>query len=196
VTRHVQHIVNTTGDTEVTAIGAAHRTVARLGLTVAVALSLGACAGSKGMRESMGLAAPPPDEFMVVARAPLELPPDLSALPTPQPGAPSRVEPNPRAEAQAALMGDEVSAAPAAAPTAGEAALLSAAGAGPQNAEVREQIAQDESATPTRRFGLTSLFGRKIVQDPEAEAERLSPEAEAERLQREGLPAPAAPSAP
>lgn len=169
--------------------------LSRPGLVVALALSLSACGGSKSMREAAGLAVPPPDEFMVVARAPLELPPNLSALPPPQPGAPSRVEPNPVAEAQAALMGGEVAVATAA-PTAGEAALLSAAGAGPQNATVREQIAQDQPSTPTRRFGLTSLFGRKIVQDPENKPERLSPEAEAERLQREGLPAPAAPSAP
>lgn len=172
------------------------RSMARIGAAAALALGLAACGGSKSMRESMGIAAPPPDEFMVVSRAPLELPPDLSALPPPQPGAPSRVEPDPRAQAQTALMGGEVAVATAA-PTAGESALLTAVGAGPQNAAIREQIQQDAAAAPpTRRFGLTSLFGRKIVQDPQAEAERLSPEAEAERLQREGLPAPAAPAAP
>ncbi len=168
---------------------------ARLALSLVAALSLAACGGSKSMREAAGLVAPPPDEFMVVARAPLELPPSLSALPPPQAGAPSLVEPDARAQAQAALMGGEVAVATAA-PTEGEAALLTAIGAGPQNAGIRQQIAQDEPPTTERRFGLTSLFGRKIVQDPEAEAGRLSPEQEAERLQREGLPAPAVPSAP
>lgn len=146
------------------------------------------------MREAAGLVAPPPDEFLVVARSPLELPADLSALPTPQPGAPSRVEPDPQGQAQAALLGGEVAVATAA-PTEGESALLAAAGAGPQNAEIREQIVA-ERPVPQRRFGLDYFFGRRIVQDPEAEDARLSPEEEAERLQREGLPAPAVPAAP
>lgn len=172
------------------------KSASRIAWVALAAATLAACStGSRSMREAAGLEAPPPDEFIVVARAPLEMPPDLRALPAPQPGAPSRLEPDARAQAQQALTGGGRAAAASTAPTTGETALLSAAGASAANAPIREQIVVERPA-PTRRYGLDSLFGVRIVQDPAAEAERLSPQEEAERLAREGLPAPTVPPAP
>jgi len=163
--------------------------------------ALGGCsAGSGGMRDTLGLSAPPPDPFLTVARAPLELPPDMQALPTPRLGAPSPREPDAQALAQQALAGASVVAAgtsaagaSAAGTSAGEAALVSAAGE--VDGAVRETIVA-EAAPPERRFGLDSLFGIPIEQDPEAAAQRLDPIVESDRLRGQGTPAPVPPAAP
>lgn len=161
----------------------------RAALACAIAAPLAACSSSGGgLRESLGLSAPPPDPFLTVARAPLEMPPSLGELPPPQPGAPSRVEPDPTATAQAALGAGFETAAPTE-PTAAETALIAAAGATDVDPAIRETVVA-EAPTPERRFGLDSLFGFKIVQDPSVEAERLDAEAEAEKLRRRGLSAP------
>ncbi len=40
--------------------------------------------GCDGVRKTLGLERDPPDEFAVVSRAPISLPPDFNTLPTPQ----------------------------------------------------------------------------------------------------------------
>lgn len=153
---------------------------------------LAACSvGSGNLGETLGLNVPPPDPFLIVARAPIEVPSDLHSLPRPDPGAPSRVEPNPVADARAALMGSDARVAPAPI-SPGEAALLREAGAPDADPNIRENIT-DSAPVAERKFGLDSLFGIPIIQNPALEAERLSPAAEAERLRAEGLPAPVAP---
>lgn len=142
-----------------------------------------------GIRQSIGLETPPPDETLVVARRPLEPPPDFRSLPSPRPGAPSRVERDPTAEAQAALLGGPAAAPTAtAAPSTGEAALLAATGGAEADPAVRQALI-DEAPGPDRRFALTSFLGMAIP-NPAVEAERLSAVEEAERLRQEGLPAP------
>jgi hypothetical protein len=47
-----------------------------------------------------------PDEFAVLPTAPLEMPENLASLPEPTPGAPNRVDPDPEADAIAALGGN------------------------------------------------------------------------------------------
>lgn len=158
-------------------------------------LALPGCGGGD-LRQSMGLVTPPPDEFLVVARRPLEMPPDLAALPPPQAGAPSRVEPNPALDAQAALgLSPRAASEVPAAASRSEAALLAAAGAEAADGDIRERLGA-EAPAPERRFGLDTLFGIPIVQDPQAEAERLDPAAEARRLREAGLPAPLPPEQP
>jgi len=174
------------------------------------ALALAACTvGSDGQgggfRQAVGLDVPPPDPFLTVSRAPLQLPPDMTALPPPRPGAPSRVEPNagaaalaalappPPAEPAAAASVAVASRAPAPrAPTAGETALLSAAGADRADPDVRRRIVA-ETPQPERRFALDSLFGVRIQQDPDAAPQRLDPREESRRLRQEGVTAPVPP---
>jgi hypothetical protein len=173
------------------------RVICRGAAIAAAALALAGCSvGSSGnsgggFRETLGLVAPPPDPFLTVARAPLQMP-QTRALPTPQPGAPSRVEPDPARAAQTALLGAPVPG-PAAAPTAGEGALLAAAGADAADPSIRETIVA-EAPAPQRRFGLDSIFGIPIVQDPDAEAQRVRAEEEAARLRAMGLSAPTPPA--
>ena len=71
------------------------------------ALALSAC--SSGDPRLMNLnrgAGPGPDEFSVLPTRPLEMPSDLTALPPPNPGGPNRTDPDPEADAVAALGGD------------------------------------------------------------------------------------------
>ena len=91
----------------------------RISGTVRVAIAAAALAGlagcSGGTRQALGLVRSSPDEFAVVAKAPLVLPPDFGLRP-PIPGAPPlTVAEDPVARATAAL----IPAAPA--PTPGTA---------------------------------------------------------------------------
>src|ERR1043165_793788 len=58
-----------------------------LTLPLALALALPAVAGCSSTKEMLGLTKRSPDEFQVVSRAPLSMPPDYSLRP-PTPGAP------------------------------------------------------------------------------------------------------------
>lgn len=158
--------------TRVQAIG-----VAMLGLTLT---------GCGGWRESVGLEVPPPDEFLVVSRAPLQMPPSLTALPVPQPDAPSLVDRDPQAAARTALAG--AGTAQATGQSAGEQALVSRAG--PADPAIRDTLANDTVAAGQRRFGLDSFFGIPIVQNPELAGRQLDSAAEAERLRNAGVAAP------
>jgi hypothetical protein len=73
-----------------------------LGLA-AVALSAAGCASTA---EKLGLNSQAPDEFKVVAKAPLVVPPDYSLRP-PAPGEPRPQELQPESQARIALMGQE-----------------------------------------------------------------------------------------
>jgi hypothetical protein len=64
-------------------------------------ISLALC-GCNTFREAIGATKNPPDEFTVLTKAPLVIPPDFNLRP-PQPGAAARNEPNPDALARDAL---------------------------------------------------------------------------------------------
>jgi hypothetical protein len=161
----------------------------RRALAAAAVLALAGCGGSGNFRETVGLDGESPDEFLVVARGPLEAPPDFTSLPTPTPGAPSRTDPNAQAAARAALGGAGVSGGTSASASPGERSLVAALAPPDAPADIRATVAAEQTP-PQRRFGLDSLFGFPIVQDPAADAERLRAEQEAQRLREAGKPAP------
>lgn len=137
-----------------------------------------------------------PDEFEVVARKPLRMPRSLN-LPVPQLGAPSPLDPTPRADAAAALLG----AAPGATPggvSAGEAALLAAANANASNPEIRTVLEEDKTRIdPNRPYEAPTLSELLGVGDEDEPVDALDPNAEARRLQSEGVaPAPVNPNDP
>src|SRR5450432_370115 len=68
-----------------------------------VALSLVGC---ESIREAAGVTKEPPDEFAVVTKAPLVIPPDFNLKP-PKPGAVPTNQSSPTDSAQAALYGDD-----------------------------------------------------------------------------------------
>src|SRR5207302_10374167 len=97
-------------------------------LLMAAALGLSAC-DNGGLRRSLGLDSRGPDEFRVVSRAPLDVPPDFGLRP-PQPGASRPNEPPVRETARQTVFGANAPAAKmVAGRTVGESALLRQAGA-------------------------------------------------------------------
>ena len=146
--------------------------------------------------QALGQGIPPPDEFAVIKRRPLQMPPGLG-LPEPRPGAPSPLDPQPRAEAAYALLGTPAPATravPGQPMTAGEAALLASADAASASSDVRVQLAREEDTGPYEPPTIFELFGG--ASPGIDEEERLQPVDEAERLQRTGVLAPSDPRPP
>lgn len=67
-------------------------------------VAAGLLAGCSDARQAMGLGKRAPDEFTVVKRAPLSLPPEYALRP-PEPGAPRPQEPSPTAQARQQVLG-------------------------------------------------------------------------------------------
>src|SRR5512135_309614 len=107
------------------------------------ATTLGGC---QGFREAVGLEKTIPDEFAVVSRAPLAVPPDFALRP-PRPGAAPTQEQTPQDKAREAVFraGPQQSGLPAAAAdrSAGEGALLRQAGAETLDPNIRQTISRD-----------------------------------------------------
>lgn len=154
-------------------------------------LALGACAvllagcGGTGSRiqDTLGLTRQPPDEFRVVQRAPLVVPPDYNLRP-PRPGEPRPQEPAARDQARAALTGQLPTNGSGEIST-GESVLLGTAGYEEADPEIRRQLAEergqvvlDESQfymiLPWQRERMARQQGEAI--DPRAEVERLRTE--------------------
>lgn len=113
------------------------------GCVVALGLTLAAC---EGLKDSLGWTKQSPDEFVVVTRAPLTLPPDFTLRP-PTPGAHRPQRKTVQEQAKASLYGAKAQApvAVVAAPSKGEQALLERANAAKVRPGVR-LILEEEKA--------------------------------------------------
>lgn len=167
---------------------------------VALALAAAACSN---VRESLGLEPKPPDEFTVVRKAPLTIPPDFNLRP-PRPGAARPQEIDPRIQAQAALGGSGSGAAPgrpAGNTTVGEQALLRQAGGSRTNAAIREvlngedAILNETDVSFVDRLIFWRTRGNPDVLNPTREQQRVrqqtaaanaTPEQEAPIIRRKG----------
>ena len=78
------------------------RRILQASMVLAICLGIGACSN---LKKSLGMIRSAPDEFNVVARAPLGLPESLDEFPEPRPGAARPQELEPTAMAQHALFG-------------------------------------------------------------------------------------------
>ncbi len=145
-------------------------------------LSLGAC-GS--LSEQLGLTKQAPDEFRVVSRAPLSIPPEFQLRP-PEPGAPRPQEGTARQQARTAVFRaapqapapDEATAGDGR--TLGERALLKLAGADRAEPNIREIVDRetDRVNEESDEFVNALIFWRSprqsgVLVDAEAEARRL-----------------------
>ena len=101
----------------------------------AVAVACVAVSGCGGFRQAMGVEKVAPDEFRVVTRAPLVLPPDYALRP-PRPGDPRPQELRPDGQARAAVFGQDVGGQA----TPGERALVNRAGADAVDPAIRAQV--------------------------------------------------------
>ena len=124
------------------------------------AVALVACSNA---RSTLGIDPAPPDEFTVVSKAPLTIPPDFNLRP-PKPGAPRPQEQNPTTGAQAALVGKAKPATSAPA-TPGETALLEVARVQDVNPNIRQvlntettQLAERDSGFVDRLLDRTGLI--------------------------------------
>lgn len=141
-------------------------------LTLAAAAS-----GCAGFSRAIGAGKVSPDEFRVVTRAPLTLPPDYSLRP-PRPGEPRPQELEPDAEARAALFGQDV--AQNASP--GERSLAARAGADAVDPNIRQQVDFEGQNVVYRSLS----FADRILNFRGAAVEAATPldsEAEQRRLQ-------------
>jgi len=147
-------------------------------LTIALALS--GCGNS--FRESLGLNRTAPDEFQVIAHAPLSMPPDIALRP-PAPGAPRPQEPSTRALGQSIVIGSSTEAEPTidlSDRSPGEAALLQSVGATDVDPNIR-QIVEEETASQVERdrsvvsrltfWAEQEPYG--VIVDPAAESQRI-----------------------
>jgi len=147
-----------------------------LGLAL-VALALSGCGD---VRRSIGLDRQSPDEFSVVSRAPLTMPPSLS-LPTPRPGAARPQDATPTAVAAASVFGGSSRGVAAVGKTQGESALIAQAAAKSGiEPGVRNKVDQETTQliVADKRWIDTLLFWQKQEQpyeivDPKKESQRL-----------------------
>lgn len=155
----------------------------RLNMTFALAALLAggfALAGCSGAREAFGLGKQAPDEFQVIARAPLSLPPDYSLRP-PQPGAPRPQDAAPRDQAAAAVFGNaEATDVAVADGSSGEGALLENAGAVGVDPSIRQLVDAEtaEEIEDDQQFIDRLIFWRDAdpygtIIDPVQEQQRL-----------------------
>jgi hypothetical protein len=156
-------------------------------LAVALPLATGGCSGVK---ETLGLTKQSPDEFKVVSRAPLSMPPDYNLRP-PTPGAARPQEGTPRDQAQQAVFQHATLPADAIPPigegesetaqSSGESALLQSAGATGVDPNIRQVVdaetAEDEA--DSRTLADTLVFWR----EPDPYGDVVDPTAEQKRLQ-------------
>jgi hypothetical protein len=138
------------------------------------------------VRRTFGFDRTVPDEFAVVSRAPLTVPPDYELRP-PRPGAPRPQEGLARDRAAAALFTPGSDTAVATRPdgstvplTQGESAILSRAGAGEADPDIRRVVEEETTAliSADRGFVDDLLFWQGsdqpgTVVDAPAEARRL-----------------------
>jgi hypothetical protein len=153
-----------------------------------VTLALAGCGeqGLVGGLRSAGVGANTPDEFLVLPTRPLEVPPDLTALPPPTPGARNRVAYDPEEEAITALSGRPPAARP------GAPGLVAAAG--PTAPDIRRVLAEEDVAW--RQANRPLLFERWFGSDDDRliyERMLLDADAELARLRARGVRTPAAP---
>jgi hypothetical protein len=162
-------------------------------LTLALAAaSLAGCGNTTDLSRSFGLTRDAPDEFTVTTQVPLSMPPDYSIRP-PNPGAsrPQTVSEQQQAE-QAMVPQTALTGEPTGQASAGQAALVQAAGPTPP-ANIRAEVNGEAAAAAQQNQGFvdTLMFWREapppgIVVDPQKEAQRIRENAALGRSQDQG----------
>ena len=161
-------------------ISPSHRMFFNIAAVVTVAALLSGCAS---LRQAMGIEKVSPDEFAIVTKAPLVVPPDYTLRP-PAPGTVRNELEQPQALAQNALFGSDSTPVADGVVTAGEFALLSNTGAEDANPNIRSVLVNEASsvAQKDRRFTDRILFWQAndtssgydgSVVDAAAEADRI-----------------------
>lgn len=156
-------------------------------------VTLCACGSGRDALHDMSGAGDGPDAFSVLPTAPLSMPNDMTALPTPTPGSRNLVDPNPLDDAVIAL-GGRPSAAVAGGIPARDSALVRAASRYGVPGDIRASLAAEDAAFRKRKggWGLFNIFGGSRYFAAYA-AYRLDAYAELMRLRKLGVETPTAP---
>lgn len=142
---------------------------------------LGSATGCSGLSQVFGLNRTSPDEFSVLSKAPLVVPPDSNLRP-PEPGAPRPQEASSRENAQSALTGRKEPVLPAGGRSVGESALLRQAGAQNVDPSIRQIINSEYTQLADKDTSFTDrlLFWQK----PQEPGEVIDAQKEASRLRQ------------
>ena len=155
----------------------------RIALLAGVGLALCGC---DTIRDAAGMGKQPPDEFAVLTKAPLVVPPDYNLKP-PRPGAAPTNQNDPTDAAQAQLYGSDPATFAANLPASfslGERMLLADAGAANADPNIRQELASDrknmlgadDSFTDQLLFWNGPKTDPGKVVDADAEAKRIDTE--------------------
>lgn len=162
----------------------------KLGLIIGCGLVLSACEGTK---ETLGLEQQAPDEFAVIKRAPLEMPPDYYLRP-PSPGAQRPQELRTDQQAKQSVFGTEAVEAQSQERviTGGESILLNKTNAASVDPNIRAKVDAEAAENAEDGRSITNRIRRAVGQPPLNDASVVDPTAETERLKEneaQGLPA-------
>ena len=153
----------------------------RIVAIAAIGLALSGCTA---FRQAIGAAKNPPDEFTVLTKAPLVVPPDFNLRP-PQPGAAARNEPNPDIQAREALFPQNAAAQAAslgAEYSEGEKFLLTRTNALAVDPNIRRSVTSDAG-----QEDLGPEFANRLLNQPAGTVSAPQP-----AQGQSGAPAPAA----
>ena len=145
-------------------------------------------AGCQSAKEKMGFTKSAPDEFMVMSRAPLEMPPDYTLRP-PVPGAERPQDFGARNDLRQTVLGEREKSAQENL-SSGENYLLQQTGGSSANEDIRNVVdIETAKLAPKKKSVAEKLIGYGKPQQPEASV--VDPVKETERLKQnkeEGKP--------
>jgi hypothetical protein len=143
------------------------------------ALTLGGCAS---VRQALGSEKMAPDEFRVVSKAPLVVPPEFNLRP-PRPGEARPMELRADLQARTAVFGVQMGAEA----TEGEKLLVARAGGTNADPRIRAVIDEETGGVSRKPTAFADRILGRLTPAPTQPANPLSSEAEAERQRLEQL---------
>lgn len=146
-------------------------------------LLLAACSGSE-VRDTLGINRSAPDEFKVVSRPPLSVPPDFELRP-PVSGGDVVDKSATEQKAKSLILGTQQPASADAVnntASAGESQLLNRAGAAQADPAIREQIQKDRAVDTETAEDQKSMLENLVGSKSEAGDSTVDPAAEAARI--------------
>ena len=160
-------------------------------LGMMLALTLGACANT-GLR-TLKSSSKGPDEFLVQPVKPLQLPPDIEALPPPTPGGSNLVDPRPLDDAAIAV-GGRARSSPTGPIPGSDGAVVSHASRFGVTGDIRQALAQEDAEFRRKRQRFTQY--RIVPVDRYNEVYKrfaIDPFAVAESYRQIGVKTPSSP---
>ena len=143
--------------------------------------------GCEKTKEQFDFSKKAPDEFAVVRRAPLEMPPDFNTIATPKPGAPRPQELSATDMARNAVLGEDAQKqiAKENGVSQGEAVLLQKSGATAASPAIRAQVDKETAEIIKEETPGIDTLKKMVGQNPaEPATELVDPAAEVNRIKQ------------